>query len=149
MLAATALADAPMADLIDRHRDLMLALVREVFAVAELGGINLECFDSFDPAALSAEAAGGEAGISQLVAWLKNQGKTRSGVWRDIAIHHRPTEAAGRYSEVIAAAERARLPSPHLRALVEILREVETGARVMSERNLEDLRRKAAASASA
>jgi 2-dehydropantoate 2-reductase len=149
MLAATALADAPMAELIDRHRDLMLALVREVFAVAQHGGIKLESFDSFDPAALSAESARGEVGIGQLVAWLKTQSKTRSGVWRDIAIHHRPTEAAGRYSEVIAAAERARLPSPHLRALVEILREVETGMRAMSERNLEDLRRKAAAPASA
>lgn len=50
MLTATALADAPMADLIDRHRDLMYRLTAEVFDVAAAQGVHLEAFDAFDPA---------------------------------------------------------------------------------------------------
>lgn len=145
MLAATALADAPMAELIDRHRDLMIALVGEVFTVAAVQGINLEQFDSFDPVALTAVAAEVRgAGIDALVAWLDQQTKTRSGVWRDIAIHHRPTEATGRYTDVVTAAQTLGVPTPYLRGLVDILRELETGRRGMSEWNFEELRWKIA-----
>ena len=49
MLVATALADAPMAELIDRHRPVMHALVAEVYAVAAAEGVALEPFDAFDP----------------------------------------------------------------------------------------------------
>ena len=40
MLAATALADAPMAELIDRHRPAMYALAAEVYAVAAAQGVT-------------------------------------------------------------------------------------------------------------
>lgn len=144
MLAATALADAPMATLIDQHRDLMIALTREVFAVAATKGINLEPFDSFNPAALMGDATSRSEGIDNLVTWLHQQTKTRSGVWRDIAIHHRPTEATGRYAEVIVAARDANVPTPHLDALIDVLRKIETGRQIMSEENFEEIRRKIA-----
>jgi 2-dehydropantoate 2-reductase len=142
MLAATALADAPMAALIDRHRDLMIALTREVFAVAATKGIDLEPFDSFDPAALMGDAASRSEGIDNLVTWLHQQTKTRSGVWRDIAIHHRPTEATGRYTDVIIAARDAGVLTPYLDALVDVLHKLETGSQSMSEENFEEIRQK-------
>jgi 2-dehydropantoate 2-reductase len=148
MLAATALADAPMAELIDRHRDVMLSLTDEVFALADHRQIALECFDAFDPSALRGNAAARQGGIDCLVAWLRGQPKTRSGVWRDIAIHQRPTEAVGRYAELIAAARDVGRPTPHLEALVDILRELESARRGMSEDNLDDLRQRAAAAPS-
>lgn len=140
MLAATALADAPMADLIDRHREVMMSLADEVFALADHRHIALECFDAFDPASLRGSAAERRTGIDCLVTWLHSQPKTRSGVWRDLAIHHRPTEAVGRYAELIVAASDAGCATPHLEALVTILRELESGGRGMSEDNLHELR---------
>ena len=142
MLAATALADAPMAELIDRHRNVMMLLTDEVFALADRRHIALECFDAFDPAALRGTSAERRNAIDRLVTWLHSQPKTRSGVWRDLAIHHRPTEAVGRYAELIAAASEADCATPILEALVAILRELESGRRVMSEDNLYDLQRR-------
>ena len=139
MLAATALADEPMAEVIDRHRDVMVALAREVFDVADAQGITLERFDAFEPEALIGSSAARNAGIDRLVAWLRQQPKTRSGVWRDISVHHRPTEAIGRYTDVIQRGLVSGISAPHLERLVCILREVESGSRTMSDANLRDL----------
>lgn len=145
MLAATALADAPMADLIDRHRDVMIALAREVFAVARCRGISLEVFDSFDPAGLCGTRTDRSAAIDQLVAWLRTQSKTRSGVWRDIAVHGRETEAVGRYTRLVEDARSAGIHCPYVESLVELLEECESGRRAMAEQNLRALRERASA----
>ena len=139
MLTATALADAPMAELIDRHRHVMLALSSEVFTIADRKGIRLQAFDSFDPASLRGEASEKDGGIDRLVAWLHLQSKTRSGVWRDIAVHRRPTEAVGRYTALIADARHDGVATPFLEAMVEILRDLEAGRRTMSEDSLRDV----------
>ncbi len=140
MLAATALADEPMAEIIDRHRDVMIALAREVFEVAGTQGVMLEGSDGFEPGALMGDPAARNAGIDRLVAWLRQQSKTRSGVWRDIAVHHRPTEVVGRYTDVIRRAQACGVPTPHLERLIVVLHEVESGARAMADANLDDLR---------
>lgn len=140
MLAATALADAPMADLIDRHRNVMVSLAEEVFAVAERRGIALERFDAFDPSALRGTECEQSLAIDRLVAWLRGQTKTRSGVWRDIAVHGRATEAMVRYAELVTLATTYELPCPHLALLVELLSQCEKGRRQMAEGNLELLR---------
>ena len=61
MLAATALADAPMAELIDRHPATMDAVAAEVFAVADALGVSLEAFDAFEPHASRRNACGSKA----------------------------------------------------------------------------------------
>ncbi|MEU7787504.1 2-dehydropantoate 2-reductase N-terminal domain-containing protein [Amycolatopsis sp. NPDC049159] len=134
MLTTTALADAPMADLIDRHRPLMHALTAEVFAAA--GERTLEAFDQFDPAAYLPGATGREEATDRLVAWLRSQPKDRSGIWRDIAVRHRPVEVHHHYAPVLAEA-----PVPLLRAVLARLREVESGAVAMSEDHLTELER--------
>jgi 2-dehydropantoate 2-reductase len=141
MLAATAFADEPMADLIDRHRHVMLALTGEVFEVAAVRGIELEAFDAFDPAALVGEPAERTAGIERLVRWLRTQSKTRSGVWRDIAVRKRPSEAPARYAEVVKMGRDAGVATPHLEALIRTLHDLEAGRRTMSEENLRALER--------
>lgn len=148
MLGATALADAPMADLIDRHRDVMIALAREVFALAERRGIMLPAFDAFDAGALQGTPPERDAAIDQLVQWLRRQSKTRSGVWRDIAVHGRPTEAVVRYARLVTEARSAGLSCPHLASLVELLAECESGRRPMAEINLSALPERAAARSS-
>jgi 2-dehydropantoate 2-reductase/glutamate carboxypeptidase len=141
MLTATALADAPMADLIDRHRPLMHALVAEMFAVSAALDHRLEPFDAFDPAAYlpgTPEHARQEA-TDRLTAWLRTQPKDRSGIWRDIAVRHRPVEVHDHYTAVFAEAEVVGIATPLTRALLARLADVESGRALMSENHLDDL----------
>jgi 2-dehydropantoate 2-reductase len=129
MLVATALADAPMAELIDRHRAVMHALVAEVYAVAEAEGITLEPFDAFDPLPYAGDDdVAKDRATDALVAWLRTQAKDRSGIWRDIAVRRRPTEVPTHYRPVLAAAARHAIPVPGLERLVAQIGELEAGA---------------------
>lgn len=135
MLTATATADAPMADLIDRHRALMYALVAEVFAVARQRGISLEAFDAFDPAPYAGDdEAAKDLATDRLVAWLRTQPKDRSGIWRDIAVRHRPTEVPTHYGAVLDAAVAAGVKTPLLVALLAQIEELEGGGEMSAER---------------
>lgn len=139
MLTTTALADAPMADLIDRHRPLMYAITAEVLAVAVAGGRRLEPFDQFDPAAYLPDAANREAATDRLTAWLRTMPKDRSGIWRDIAVRHRPVEVFHHYGPVVTEAGERGVPVPLLSAMLERLRAVETGEAQMTEDHLREL----------
>lgn len=139
MLTATALADAPMADLIDRHRDLMYRLTAEIFEVAATQGIRLEAFDAFDPAPYaSADPKPKDRATDALVAWLRTQAKDRSGIWRDIAVRHRPTEVPTHYGEVLKIAQTAGIKTPLLAGVLDNIRDLERGAD-MSEQRLDQL----------
>jgi 2-dehydropantoate 2-reductase len=139
MLVATALADAPMAELIDRHRGVMHALAAEVYAVAAAEGIALEPFDAFDPTPYAGgDAAAKEAATDALVAWLRTQAKDRSGIWRDLAVRHRPTEVPTHYRPVLDRAARLGIAVPGLERLVAQIAELEAGA-PMSEQRISSL----------
>jgi 2-dehydropantoate 2-reductase len=139
MLVATALADAPMAELIDRHRGVMYALAGEVYAVAAAEGIALEPFDAFDPAPYAGDdTAAKDAATDALVAWLRTQAKDRSGIWRDIAVRHRPTEVPTHYRPVLERAGQLGIAVPGLERLVGQIAELEAGA-AMSEQRIADL----------
>ncbi|MCH6159892.1 M20/M25/M40 family metallo-hydrolase [Streptomyces marispadix] len=143
MLAATSLADDAMADLIDRHRDAMYALVHEIFAVAEVLGVRLEPFDAFEAHAFrkGTPAEVRDAAADRLTAWLRTQPKDRSGIWRDIAVRRRPVEVTWHYATVFEEAERAGIATPVLHAVIGALRELEDDPGGMSESRLHELDR--------
>lgn len=147
MLSATALADAPMADLMDRHRATMYALTAEVYAVADAAGARLESFDAFEAAAFRPgyDPALRDAACDRLTAWLRTQPKDRSGIWRDLAVRRRPVEVTTHYAPVFELARRAGRDLPVLRAVVDGLRELEKDPSAMSESRLDALDRLAAA----
>lgn len=136
MLTATALADDDMSPLIDRNRDVMASLAREVVAVTEGQGITPEPFDAFEPAAFApgADPTTTSAALDGLVAWLATQSKTRSGIWRDIAVRHRKTEVPLHYGPVVETGERLGVPTPGISALVAEIIAVEDGAPMREER---------------
>ncbi|GGO53511.1 hypothetical protein GCM10012287_40320 [Streptomyces daqingensis] len=146
MLAATALADASMADLIDRHREAMYAVVGEVFDVAEAAGMRLEPFDAFEARAFQRgrPAHVRDSATDRLTAWLRTQPKDRSGIWRDLAVRRRPVEVTTHYTTVFEEAERAGIETPVLRAVIGGLRELEADPAGMSEERLDELDRLAA-----
>lgn len=143
MLAATALADGAMADLIDRHRDTMDAVAREVFDVADALGVRLEPFDAFAPQAFRRGADPGErdAAARRLTAWLRTMPKDRSGIWRDLAVRRRPVEVTTHYATVFDAAERTGADTPVLREVLAELRELEVDPAGMAEARLDRLDR--------
>ncbi|HEY1618383.1 MAG TPA: amidase family protein [Streptosporangiaceae bacterium] len=85
MLFATAVSDLPIYAVFDdpAYRDLLLALAREVLAQAL---VTPRPFDGFDPADL-------EGSITRLADFNRASAKTHSGIYRDLAIRHRATEA--------------------------------------------------------
>jgi 2-dehydropantoate 2-reductase/glutamate carboxypeptidase len=143
MLTTTALVDAPMADLIDRHRPLMHAITGEVLAVAAALDITLEPFDRFVPAAYLAGADGfrREQATDHLVAWLRSMPKDRSGIWRDIAVRHRPIEVHHHYRPVLAHAGELGVEVPLLTTMLATLAEIEAGRVPMAEEHLSTLER--------
>ncbi|UKA66584.1 2-dehydropantoate 2-reductase [Arthrobacter sp. FW306-05-C] len=145
MLTATALADADMSVLIDRHRPAMNGLAAEVFDVAAAEGIRLEGFDAFDPASYVRGAAPerNASATDDLVKWLSTQTKTRSGIWRDIAVRKRPTEVPSQYEPVIEIAAKHGLKLPLVEELVALIKQLESQSIAMGEEHLDALDRKA------
>lgn len=145
MLTATALADADMSELIDRHRPAMNGLAAEVFDVAAAEGIHLEGFDAFDPSCYvrGADPVRNSEATDGLIKWLSTQTKTRSGIWRDIAVRQRPTEVPTQYEPIIKIAANHGLELPLVEELVALIRQLETRSIAMDEEHLAALDRKA------
>lgn len=148
MLTATALADDDMSVLIDRHRPAMNGVAAEVLQVTDRLGIRPEPFDAFRPDDFrpGVDAGRNAAAVDALVAWLATQSKTRSGIWRDIAVRRRPTEVPTHYRPVIATAAEHGVEVPLLTAVVDRIEALESGRIPMSEAHLDELDRLAAES---
>jgi 2-dehydropantoate 2-reductase len=116
LLFATALTDAPIADVLadPAHRPVLRALAREVVALAQARGVSLVGFDGFDPEAFRPEAAEEEvdASLDDLVEFNRRSGKTHSGIWRDLAVRRRPTEVDAQLGWVARVGREAGVPTP-------------------------------------
>jgi 2-dehydropantoate 2-reductase len=136
LLFATALTDASIVDVLESRavRQALTALAREVMAVAAAEGVNAMGFNGFDPAAFGANGGADtiDASFDAMVAFNRRSAKTHTGVWRDIAIHHRQTECDAQFGPILAIAHRRGIAVPHVERLVEIMREVERGNRAQS-----------------
>jgi 2-dehydropantoate 2-reductase len=143
MLFATALADETMADVIDHYRPLMVELASEVYAVAAREGVRVEPFDNVEPALFFPPGQRDQTSIDQsldeLVARRRRDLKSKSGIWRDLAVRHRKTEVDQQIGLVaeIGAAHGLSMPLTH--ALVRMIHELEDGTRTMSWGNLAEL----------
>lgn len=120
ILATTAVSDRSMADSLDdpRYRGLFVALAEEVLARAEAPP---EPFDGFDPADL-------DGSIARLADFNRSSGKTHSGIYRDLAVRHRPTEV-----EALLGS----LDGQLVQRTRKLIREIETGSRRCEPVNLD------------
>jgi 2-dehydropantoate 2-reductase len=123
MLAATAVSDLSIAAALDdpAYRPLLTALARQVLAQAP---VPPEPLDGFDPADL-------DGSLNRLAAFNRGSAKTHSGIYRDLAVLHRPTE-------VTAILGALAIPeAPLVRRVVELIGAIERGERVCSRANLD------------
>jgi 2-dehydropantoate 2-reductase len=143
MLFATALADETMADVIDRYRPLMVELAAEIYAVAAREGVRVEPFDNVEPSAFypreNRRAETIADSFDQLVARRRRDLKTKSGVWRDLAVRRRKTEVDQQIGLVAEIGASHGFSMPLTRALVTMIHDLEEGRRVMSWDNVDEL----------
>lgn len=142
ILGLTTLVDAPIADVVDRYRDLAAAVARESTEVAIRSGVVLERFDAYEPYAFSDAAPdlARDRALTRLVRWLRTQPKDRSGVFRDIAVRRRPRETGGdrsTYPEQAAAVGVDLVVGP---LVARALDEVSAGTRDFGWHTLDEIR---------
>lgn len=144
---ATALVDADVADILGqpRYQPLMIDLVAETVAVAEASGVRLNDLHGFDPRTVrfgerSTESSARVIDVMRQY-WL-NGAQPRTGIWIDLAVRKRKTEAEPQLGGLIAAAERAGVPVPRNRAVFALITELEMGRRGFGWENLDEVERR-------
>jgi 2-dehydropantoate 2-reductase len=142
LLFASALTPSSIVDVLDSRdaRPILTALAQEVMAVAAAEGVMPMSFNGYDPAAFGANgpAAAIDASFA-MVAFNRRSAKTHSGVWRDIAIHHRKTECDAQFAPVVKLARRRGIAIPYVERLISLMQDVESGARAQADDNLDRL----------
>jgi 2-dehydropantoate 2-reductase len=136
MLFATALTNESIADALAMRecRPLYIALAREILAVAAARNIRPESFDGFEPSAYlpSAPPGAAERSLDALIAHNRRSAKSHSGIWRDLAVRKRPTEVDAQLGIVVTLGAEAGVATPLTSRLVELIHEIERGARPQS-----------------
>lgn len=144
ILKASALTNDTIADFIaaPANRPLLTALVREMMDTAAAEGVTPLGFNGFDPAAF---ATGDNAGIDRSLAAMadfnRRSAKARSGIWRDLAVRRRPTDAGAQLAPVVAAAARHGIATPIAARLIATIAAVERGEAVIGDGLLDRLLR--------
>jgi 2-dehydropantoate 2-reductase len=119
ILAATAVSDLPIADVLGdpAYRPLLTGLARQVIAQAPVPTVPLDGFDASDL----------PGSLDRLTAFNRASAKTHTGIYRDLAILHRPTEVPAIFGQLTGS-----LPP----LLVDLVRAIEQGRRSCSRENL-------------
>jgi 2-dehydropantoate 2-reductase len=143
MLFATALTNESIADALamPAYRPLYVALAGEMLAVAAARGVSPEAFDGFDPSAYlpGAPAGAAERSLDALVAHNRRSAKSHSGIWRDLAVRRRATEVDAQLGIAVRLGAEAGIPTPLTATLVELIHDIERGARAQSLETLDAL----------
>jgi 2-dehydropantoate 2-reductase len=139
--AASATVDDPIFETIEGFPDLSVALAREVYAIAAAQGIAPEPFDAWQAGAFAVDIPPERTRIAlaEFCAWLRTQPKTRTGIWRDLAVRRRPTEVPAQYAPVLRMAAEHGLACRGIGAVLGMIGELEAGRRERSRRNLVEL----------
>jgi 2-dehydropantoate 2-reductase len=120
LLAATAVSDLPIADVLAEpaYRPLLTELARQVVAQAPVPTMPLDGFDASDL----------PGSLDRLADFNRASAKTHTGIYRDLAILHRPTEVP-----TILGGLTGSLPP----LVVDLVRAIEQGRRSCSRENLD------------
>jgi 2-dehydropantoate 2-reductase len=144
-LFATAVVDETMADVyaMEKYRNVLANLAGEVVMVADAKNIECYGFNGYDPDAYRFTTPRNWKAINEsldkLEAFNRVNLKTKSGIWRDLAVRKRKTEVDYQVNAVVKQGEAMGLKLPLNKLLVEIIHDLEDGKRVMEIANLEDL----------
>ena len=146
LLFGTAVVDAHVYEVVERSpgvQHALVGIVGEGMAVADKAGVRIEPFDEFDPAwyraALAGDAGAREHAMTTIATHYRAHTKTKTGIWRDLAVRKRKTEVDGQLGMLVAKGESLGIAMPLTRRLIELIRDLEDGRRQMDWANLEPL----------
>ncbi|MCQ6268365.1 2-dehydropantoate 2-reductase [Fictibacillus sp. WQ 8-8] len=143
ILTATALTNETIADVLDnrQNRAMLMDLASEILEVAKEKKIKPMGFDDWEPGlAFPPEARNWDelhAQLDKLVSRLRTYSKTRSGIWRDLAVRKRKTEVPSHLTPIIAEGKSYGIDMRLTEATLSMIIEIEEGKRELSIENLE------------
>ncbi len=140
LLYATALTNEPIADVFaaERHRAVLIALVREILSVTRAEGVTPESFDGYSPLSFENDI-NAIASLDAMVAHNRKSAKSHSGIWRDLVVRKRPTEVDAQLGPMVELARRRGIPTPILLRLIGLIHDVEAGLRKQGDELLASL----------
>ena len=146
LLFGTAIVDAHVYEVVEAPEPIqrvLVGIVGEGLAVADKAGIRVEPFDEFDPAwyraALAGDAAARGRAMAAIAAHYRAHTKTKTGIWRDLAVRKRKTEVDGQLGMLARKGESLGVAMPLTRRLSEIIGDLEDGRRQMDWKNFDPL----------
>jgi 2-dehydropantoate 2-reductase len=149
LLFATALTNDSIADVLEdpQARRFLVRLGQEVGAVAASEGVRTEAFNGFDPAAFApgASPAAIDRSFADMVAHNRRSAKSHSGIWRDLAVRKRKTEAEAQLGPIVTTGAANGVPTPLTARVMTLIAEIEAGRRPLERTNLTALAREDAA----
>src|SRR6266853_1270216 len=146
LLFGTAVVDAHVYEVVERSagvQDALVSIVGEGIAASDKAGVRLEAFDEFDPtwyrAALAGDSSACAHAMTAIATHYRAHTKTKTGIWRDLAVRRRKTEVDGQLGVLIRKGEAFGVAMPLMRRLTELVRDLEDGRRQMAWANLDPL----------
>jgi 2-dehydropantoate 2-reductase len=142
LLTATALTNDTMAEVLGdpRWHDVMARIGREIVLGAKASGVAPVGVDGFDAEAFARDDDAGIAASCEAMAeHYRHSAKTRSGIWRDLAVRKRKSEVETLLRPVIEAGRRHGVAMPTIARLAAMIAGIESGQRGFSTDNLVEL----------
>ncbi len=144
LLYATALTNDSIADALARpeYAASFIALAKEVLSVASAKQIQPEGFNGFNPQAFmpAASLEISQASLEEMVMFNRKSAKTHSGIWRDLAVRKRKTEADAHLGMMIKIAAEEAIKTPLLKNILMQIHAIEEGKKDLSLENLDLLK---------
>lgn len=143
ILITTALTNETIADVLElrANQKMLFDLGAEILTTADYYQIQPLGFDDWNPSwAYPVEQRNWTLIDQELGAHIKrlrSYTKTRTGVWRDLAVRKRKTEVPAQLEPIVAKAEQAGIAVPLLQTLIRLIQEIEQGKRELDVANLE------------
>ncbi|BBK40427.1 2-dehydropantoate 2-reductase [Allostella vacuolata] len=151
ILISSALTNETLGDFFGSQpmRPLVIAVVREILAVARAEGIWPMGFQGFEPDAFAEyDMAAIGRSMDALVESRRHSAKLHTGFWRDLAVRKRKSEVENQLAPIQAAARRHGLATPIVDRLRSLIEDIESGRRPLGMALAEELRAVALASPS-
>jgi len=143
-LFATALTNDSIVEALSNplYQDVYIALAQEVMRVAQARGVRPEPFNGFDPRAFMPGVPRGESlrSLDDMIIFNSKSAKTHSGIWRDLAVRKRRTEANAQLGPIVTFGAAAGVPTPLNARLIELVHAIENGEKPMSHATLDELK---------
>jgi 2-dehydropantoate 2-reductase len=144
LLIATSLTNDTMADVLGdrRWQPLLGRIGGEIMRAARADNVTPIGVDGFDAEGFRrGDETKIAASCDEMADHYLHSAKTRSGIWRDLAVRKRKTETGPLLGPVITAGQRHGIATPTVERLATMIGEMEDGRRGFSQDNLAELAR--------